>query len=116
MDAWTINLREAVYGPTSLWVSLDGTGSGSRRRPNAQSGTTPITDLDIGYKVTDYLKLDIGANNLFRRPSGQGAEHFPTAAAAFVRPTATMSMASRPVLRPSASMAATITPAINLAL
>ncbi len=28
---------------------------------------TPITDLDIGYKVNNHLKIDVGANDLFNQ-------------------------------------------------
>ena len=69
VDAWTVNLRESLYGPTKLWVSLDGSGQGANA-VQTHIPTTPITDLDIGYKVTDYLKLDIGANNLFSARPG----------------------------------------------
>jgi iron complex outermembrane receptor protein len=59
---WSVNLRETIYGQTSEIVSLSGTGvNGLTER----IGVTGITDLDVGYKVTSALKLDIGANNLF---------------------------------------------------
>jgi iron complex outermembrane receptor protein len=70
MDAWTVNLRESLYGPTSQWVSLDGSGQGTNA-VNTHTGTTPITDLDIGYKATEYLRLDIGANNLLSARPGK---------------------------------------------
>jgi iron complex outermembrane receptor protein len=28
---------------------------------------TAITDLDVGYKITSHLKVDVGANNLFNQ-------------------------------------------------
>jgi len=56
-DKWSVNLRETVYGPT---------GQFSPDNSYFQKiGVTGITDLDIGYKLTHSLKLDIGANNLF---------------------------------------------------
>lgn len=67
-EKWSVNLRETVYGPTSEIVSTSGTGVGGITE---KIDTTGITDLDIGYKVTSALKLDLGANNLFdtRPPS-----------------------------------------------
>ena len=62
---WSVNLRESIYGPSSLVVSENGTGAASDGPTNLRIKTTGITDLDIGFKVTDNLKLDVGANNLF---------------------------------------------------
>ena len=64
MDKWSVNLREDIYGPTSQWVSLNGSGTGDGAT-DTKIGTSPITDIDVGYRVTDYLKIDLGANNLF---------------------------------------------------
>jgi iron complex outermembrane recepter protein len=66
---WTIhkfqvNLREEIYGDTSELVSIDGTGTGTGAY-NLTVGATAITDLDIAYRITPQLKLNIGANNLF---------------------------------------------------
>jgi iron complex outermembrane receptor protein len=69
MSRWSVNLREDIYGPTSQWVSIDGSGTGPLA-VDTKIGTSPITDIDVGYKVTDYLRIDLGANNLFdRRPT-----------------------------------------------
>ena len=66
---FTVNLRETIYGSSSELISIDGTGTGT----GAQSlvvGATAITDLDIGYKITPQLRLNVGANNLFdQRPA-----------------------------------------------
>ena len=62
LSKWSVNLRESIYGPSSEIVSTDGTGNNGITE---RIGTTGITDLDIGYKITDQLKLDVGANNLF---------------------------------------------------
>jgi iron complex outermembrane receptor protein len=64
LGQWSVNLRETIYGPSSEWVSYDGSGTGAGAF-DEQIGVTGITDLDIGYKITKSLKLDIGANNLF---------------------------------------------------
>ncbi len=54
---WSVNLRETVYNDMSEYV---GTPSFLEK-----INTTGITDLDVGYKVNRFLKLDMGANNLF---------------------------------------------------
>ncbi len=59
---WSVNLRETIYGHASEIVSTDGTGTGGTIE---RIGATGITDLDIGFKLTPDLKLDVGANNLF---------------------------------------------------
>ena len=56
-----INLRQTVYGSSSQY-------SGNNK-VFQQIGATPITDLDVGYRVTPHLKVDVGANNLF--------DHYP---------------------------------------
>ena len=63
---WSANLRETVYGKTRQEVSFDGTGNPSAGG-YAVIGTdiTAITDLDVAYKLTPQIKLDLGANNLF---------------------------------------------------
>jgi iron complex outermembrane receptor protein len=62
-DRWSVNLRETVYGPSSMLVSFSGSGGGAGA-DNLEIGTTAITDLDIGFKLTPSLRLDVGANNL----------------------------------------------------
>ena len=70
MNKLSVNLRETVYGPSSLWVSTDGSGSGASA-VDEKIDVTGITDLDVGYQLTKMLKLDVGANNLFdQRPPG----------------------------------------------
>jgi iron complex outermembrane receptor protein len=64
MSRWSVNLREEIYGPSSQWVSLNGSGVGGGAS-HLMIGTAPITDVDIGYSITDGIKLDVGANNLF---------------------------------------------------
>jgi len=65
-DDWTVNLRETLYGPSSVDYS-----------PNAGTyytnkiGTAAITDLDVSYRFLDSWTLTAGANNLFdKRPEG----------------------------------------------
>ncbi len=78
---WSVNLRETVYGKTSQWVSSNGNYVG----PQAEHATIPvtgITDIDVAYKLTDKLKLEIGANNLFDQkpptaPNYTGSNGYP---------------------------------------
>jgi len=62
---WTLgkfsaNLRDTIYGPASELVSPNG---GTFYREHIP--VTSITDLDVAYMITNDLKLDLGANNLF---------------------------------------------------
>ncbi len=62
LDAWTVNLRETIYGPSTISV----TPSISPITYYAQKvETAGITDVDITYAFTDNLDLTVGANNLF---------------------------------------------------
>ncbi|EGD60422.1 TonB-dependent receptor [Novosphingobium nitrogenifigens DSM 19370] len=60
----SLNLRGTIYGRTSQHISLDGTGTGDliNRTPTAF-----IADVDLGWKVTRAVRLDVGANNVFNR-------------------------------------------------
>ncbi|HEX7761238.1 MAG TPA: TonB-dependent receptor [Caulobacteraceae bacterium] len=58
---WTVNLRETFYGGTQVYTSPDG---GKHYYQN-RIGVTGITDLELGYAITDQLKIAAGANNLF---------------------------------------------------
>jgi iron complex outermembrane receptor protein len=60
-DRFSVTLRETIYGPTFEYNYGPTPG---QYVPNS-IGTTGITDLDIGFKVTQFMKLDVGANNLF---------------------------------------------------
>jgi iron complex outermembrane receptor protein len=60
---FSVNLRETIYGKTSEL----GYAPTLSAYFNETIPVTPITDLDIGYKVTKNLKLDVGANNLFNQ-------------------------------------------------
>jgi iron complex outermembrane receptor protein len=63
LDKWSANLRETIYGESS---ELTSTGNVTT---NLKIGVAPITDLTVAYKVTDSIKIEAGANNLFdQRP------------------------------------------------
>ncbi|QUD87375.1 TonB-dependent receptor plug domain-containing protein [Phenylobacterium montanum] len=65
---WAVNLREDVYGSVSQRESYNGAGTGAGLT-NVKEGALGITDLDVSYKVTSNLRINMGANNLFdQRP------------------------------------------------
>ncbi|MDB5463001.1 MAG: TonB-dependent receptor [Phenylobacterium sp.] len=67
---WSVNLREIVYGSSSSILDFSGAGTGAEARKFTVPATG-ITDLDVGYNLTDSLKIDVGASNLFdQRPPG----------------------------------------------
>jgi iron complex outermembrane receptor protein len=57
---FTANLRETLYGPTSVWFTPDASNFYKSR-----IGVAGITDLELGYKLTRTVQLALGANNLF---------------------------------------------------
>ncbi|UTP40873.1 TonB-dependent receptor [Phenylobacterium sp. LH3H17] len=59
-DKLTVNLREALYGPSSNLRSRTGAVY-----YKTEIDATFITDLEVSYKFTDSVKLAVGANNLF---------------------------------------------------
>jgi iron complex outermembrane recepter protein len=64
VDDWTVNLRETLYGPSSV----DYSPNGGTYYTNKVS-TAAITDLEVGYHVWDSWLVSFGANNLFdKRP------------------------------------------------
>ncbi|MDB5476367.1 MAG: TonB-dependent receptor [Phenylobacterium sp.] len=58
----TVNLKESLYGPSSLWNSRTGAVY-YKTTIKAQV----ITDLEVAYQITDWAKVTVGANNLFNR-------------------------------------------------
>jgi iron complex outermembrane recepter protein len=63
LDRWRLRLQETIYGATSVqnnpafappWIKDEVPLAG-------------ITDIEIGYKVTDHLTLTTGANNVFNK-------------------------------------------------
>jgi iron complex outermembrane receptor protein len=57
--AWSVNLRESVFGPASALAST------SNITTTLKSPTAAITDLTVSFRLTENVKLDVGANNLF---------------------------------------------------
>ena len=64
----SVNLMEKIYGPSSDYENDDGDGpTGNVVYFKDNIPVTPLTNLDVGYQIHKYLKLDIGAINLFNR-------------------------------------------------
>jgi iron complex outermembrane receptor protein len=57
---WTVDLRETWYGQSSRWSDP---GDGNLYLEKA--GSKLITDLAVGYEITERASAQIGANNLF---------------------------------------------------
>ncbi|MES2723540.1 MAG: TonB-dependent receptor, partial [Pseudomonadota bacterium] len=57
---WSVDLRETWYGQTSRYSD-----PGDGRYYLDKAGAKLITDLAVGYRVTDQVTLTLGANNLF---------------------------------------------------
>jgi iron complex outermembrane receptor protein len=65
LGKWSVNLRETIYGKSSELVT---TGNITT---NLKIKASPITDLTVGFHLTDWVKLEAGANNLFdKKPPG----------------------------------------------
>ena len=64
LDDWTVNLRETLYGPSSV----DYSPNGGTYYTNKVS-TAGITDLEVDYRLLEGWQIAFGANNLFdKRP------------------------------------------------
>jgi iron complex outermembrane receptor protein len=61
-DDWEITLRETLYGHTKQVQNY-----ASDQYYDYQTSATVITDLDVGYNLTQYLKINVGASNLFNQ-------------------------------------------------
>jgi iron complex outermembrane recepter protein len=66
IGTWTINLREAIYGPASEF----GTPDGSEYFKTTVKRKF-ITDLEIAKQITKSITFAIGANNLFNQYPNQ---------------------------------------------
>jgi iron complex outermembrane receptor protein len=59
LGKWSANFRETVYGETSELTST------SNITTQLKIPVSAITDLTVAYKITDAIKAEVGANNLF---------------------------------------------------
>ncbi len=82
---WSVNLVEKIYGPSWDWESDDGDNGYGGPYPECvprgglficsgqldyfqnRIGVTPITNLDVSYKLNDKLTVTMGALNLFNK-------------------------------------------------
>ena len=63
-----VNVLEKIYGPTSEYINDEGDNpTSSYEYFKTTIGVTPITNLDLGYQLNKWAKLDIGAINLLNR-------------------------------------------------
>ena len=81
LGKWSVNVRETFYGATSQWVSSNSSYVGPQAM-DQKIGLTGITDIDVAYKVTPKVKLEVGANNLFDQkppttPNYTGGNGYP---------------------------------------
>ena len=68
MEKVTVNLVEKIYGPSSNYQNDFGDNpTGAFIYYKDYIGVTPITNIDVGYQVTNHLTLSIGALNAFNR-------------------------------------------------
>ena len=75
IDKFSVAVLEKIYGPAAEYENDDGDngppgpfpGNGTFQYFKTSIGTTPITNLDLAYKMTKNLKLAVGAVNLFNR-------------------------------------------------
>jgi len=58
-DRWTVNLVNTLYGKAWAYTNVNGTYFKDEIKSHL------ITDLELSYRVTDGLKVALGANNLF---------------------------------------------------
>lgn len=58
---WSVDLRETLYGPTA---ELD-SGNGGATYIENRVGANLITDLEVGWRILDRVKISVGAKNLF---------------------------------------------------
>jgi iron complex outermembrane receptor protein len=64
----SVNLVEKIYGPTHEYDNDSGLNpTGVPENFLDYIGVTPITNLDIGYKIAKNWRINVGANNLFNR-------------------------------------------------
>lgn len=61
--AWTVNLREAIYGKSSEMQSPDGGATYFK----SEIGTLAVTDLEVSYRLSNAWTVSVGANNLFNK-------------------------------------------------
>lgn len=65
---WAVKLQEQIYGKSSEWNGDNGDNpTHAVEWFNSTIGVTPITNLQVSYRLLRYLTLRAGARNLFNR-------------------------------------------------
>jgi iron complex outermembrane receptor protein len=68
LDRLTVDLEEQIYGKTAEWENDDGDNpSNTPEYFESTLGITPITNLDVSYRLTRHFTLSAGALNLLNR-------------------------------------------------
>jgi iron complex outermembrane recepter protein len=62
LGKWSVSLKEAFYGESKT-LSFDSFAPSAYRYTTIEPAA--ITDLNVTYRITKSVKLDVGANNLF---------------------------------------------------
>ena len=64
----SVDLKEQIYGPSSEWENDDGDNPANVPLYfKSTINVTPITDLDLGYRLHHHIVVHVGAINLFDR-------------------------------------------------
>ncbi len=69
IGSWSVNLRETHYGAIDRWgtpsqVAMEGPYAGLSEIAYSMGGVW-LTDIEIGYRISDKLNVALTANNLF---------------------------------------------------
>ncbi len=68
LDRLAVNLEEQIYGSSSEWESDDGDNpSNTPLYFQSTIGVTPITNLEVSYRLARHLTVSAGALNLLNR-------------------------------------------------
>jgi iron complex outermembrane receptor protein len=64
----SVDLKEQIYGPSAEWENDDGDNPANVPLYfKSTINVTPITDLDLGYRLQHHITVHVGAINLFDR-------------------------------------------------
>jgi iron complex outermembrane receptor protein len=68
LDGLAVNLEEQIYGRSSEWENDDGDNpSNTPLYFQSTIGVTPITNLDVSYRMARHVTVSAGALNLLNR-------------------------------------------------
>jgi iron complex outermembrane receptor protein len=79
-DRFSVNLRESYFTKVSALETTPGNSPLAGGDLVVPVKSAFLTDLEVGYKITDGIKLSVGANNLFNRyPTKRSEQNFRAA-------------------------------------